>query len=190
VYFAKAGWLMRAATWTGEGWRRSRKEAGGGALLDLGIQVLDVALWLMGMPEVVSVSATAHPRPRGDSVESTAVGLIRLEGDASLALEVSWGLLMEKDVAYLNLFGDEGAALLHPLRLRKRVDGTLRDATPETEPSREAYRHSYETEIRHFVDCVRNETTPDSPGSEAAYVLSVLEALYRSAEEGREVPAR
>lgn len=187
VSFAKAGWLMQPASWTGGSWREKKRHAGGGVLLDLGIQVLDLTLWLLGMPEVVAVSATARPRPKGESLETSAFALLRLRNEASIALEVSWGLLIERDFLYLNLFGAAGAALLHPLRLHKEMHGSLVNVTPAMPPQKNTFKLSYESELRHFVDCASTGRAPDSPGEEALGLLRILEAVYRSAVEEREV---
>src|SRR5689334_6669136 len=45
--------LQRSA----EGWRLRRAEAGGGAFLDLGVPLLDLALWLTDFPDAIRVNA-------------------------------------------------------------------------------------------------------------------------------------
>lgn len=187
VFYAKTGWLMQSSTWSGEGWRKKKQYAGGGVLLDLGIQMLDTTLWLLDLPRVTAVSASAHPRPDGDRLESTASAHLRLAGGGSVTVEVSWSLLMERDFAYVNLFGDKGAALLNPLRLHKEMHGSLVNVTPNLTSPRNTYKLSYENEIRHFVECIRTGARPLSPGEDAVQMLQLLEALYRSVEEGREV---
>jgi predicted dehydrogenase len=187
IFYAKTGWLMQASTWSGASWRKKKEFAGGGVLLDLGIQMLDLTLWLLNMPRVDAVSATAHPEPEKEELESTASAFLRLAGGGTITLEVSWGLLMEKDFAYLNLFGDKGAALLNPLRLHKEMHGSLVNVTPTLTSPGNTYKLSYENEIRHFVECVRAGSPPRSPGEDALLMLKLLEALYRSVLEGREV---
>jgi len=187
IFHAKTGWLMQAATWSGAGWKTKKRFAGGGVLVDLGIQVLDTALWVLGMPEVTSVAANAHPLPVKDEMESTASAYLRLAGGTTLTLEVSWGLLMDRDFAYLNLFGERGAALLNPLRLHKEMHGSLVNVTPNLASPKNAYKRSYEIEIRHFLECVKTGRRPDAPGEDALSLLRTLEAIYQSALEGREV---
>ena len=187
IFYAKTGWLIKHASWDAESGTAPKRFAGGGVLIVVGVQMLDLALWLMGMPEVETVSASTARRPDIDEVESNASAFIRLEGGATLTLEVGWSLLMEKDFAYINLFGEHGAALLNPFRLHKEMHGSLVNVTPATESIRNVYKQSYETEIAHFIDCVRTGRKPAAPGSEAVAVLKVLEAIYKSAETGREV---
>lgn len=187
VFYAKCGWLIKHTSWDEESWKAQKRFAGGGVLIDLGVQMLDLALWIMGMPDVVSVSASHAQRPGVDEVESSAAAFIRLGTGATLTLEVGWSLLMEKDFAYVNLFGEHGAALLNPFRLHKEMHGSLVNVTPATESIRNVYRQSYDAEISHFVECVRTGRKPASPGADAMTVLKVLEAIYKSAETGREV---
>jgi predicted dehydrogenase len=94
---------------------------------------------------------------------------------------------MERDFAYLNLFGDKGAALLNPLRIHKEMHGSLVNVTPASSTGRNSYKLSYENEIRHFLECTRTRARPQAPGEEALALLRVMEALYQSAVEGREV---
>ena len=67
------------------------------------------------------------------------------------------------------------------------MHGNLVNVTPATESVRNMYKQSYDNEIAHFVECVRSGKKPLSPGDEAVQVLKVLEAIYKSAESGREV---
>jgi predicted dehydrogenase len=187
VFYVKTGWLMQASTWSGAGWRKKRDLTGGGVLLDLGIQMLDLALWLLDMPAVAAVSAALYPKPAADNLESTASALLRLAAGGTMALEVSWGLLMERDFAYVNLFGPQGAALLNPLRLHKEMHGNLVNVTPTLSSPRNTYKMSYEAEIRHFVECVQTGSVPIAPGDEAVVLHEILDAMYRSASEGCEV---
>ena len=187
VFFVKTGWLRQPKSWKAPKWSRVKRYAGGGVLLDLGVQMLDLALWFLDMPAVETVSASAYPRPSEDALETSASAHLRLAGGTTLSLEVSWGLLMEKDFAYLNLVGDPWSALLNPLRLQKEMHGSLCNGTPSVGPGGSAYKQSYENELRHFVDCVRTGKKPLSPGEHAVRVLAVLEAMVESAVSGREV---
>lgn len=187
IFYVKSGWLLKHTDWDDKSWKSQKRLAGGGVLIDLGVQMLDLALWILGMPAVETVTASTFTRPGHDEVESNAAAHLRLAGGCTLTLEVGWSLLMEKDFAYLNLFGEHGAALLNPLRLHREMHGSLVNVTPSLESSRNIYRQSYENELSHFVECVRTGKKPLSPGSEAVEVLKVLEAIYKSAQTGREV---
>ena len=63
---------------------RLRPELGGGALLDVGFYVVDVARWLLGEPERVEAVV------RGDAVDMTCSALLRFPGGAQAALFASF----------------------------------------------------------------------------------------------------
>jgi len=186
IFLAKAGWLRQRTEWDSDEWRRQKKESGGGVVLDLGFQMLDLSLWALGSPAVSSVTASVHRQRRGE-VEDSATTFFRLASGATLTLELTWGLLMEKDFAYLNLFGSGGAALLNPLRIHKGMHGSLVNVTPTMDTSRHQYKHSIEAQIAHFADVLRKNVKPMGTAEEILPVMQLLDAVYRSAEQGKEV---
>jgi len=162
------------------------REAGGGVVLDLGFQMLDQALWIMGGPKVESVTASVHRRTKGE-VEDSATAFLRLESGATLSLELTWGLLMERDFAYLNLFGTGGAALLNPLRIHKGMHGTLVNVTPTLPTPGNQFKQSVEAQIAHFAESLRKGGRPMGSAEEILPVMELMDAIYRSAEQGKEV---
>ncbi len=186
IFFAKAGWLRQTTDWRAEAWRTLKRESGGGVFMDLGVQMLDLALWILGGPKVESVSASAHRRGKTE-VEDSLIAFLRLVGGATLTLEVSWGLLMERDFAYCNLFGENGAALWNPLRIHKAMHGNLVNVTPTVDSPRNVYKQAIESELAHFVECVRKGTAPIANGDEMVELMRIGDAIYRAAENGREV---
>jgi predicted dehydrogenase len=186
IFYAKAGWLRLRTEWDSDEWRRQKRESGGGVVLDLGFQMIDLSLWVLGGPKVESVTASVHRQKKGE-VEDSATAFFRLETGATLTLELTWGLLMEKDFAYLNLFGSGGAALLNPFRLHKGMHGTLVNVTPNLDTLRHQYKQSVEAQIAHFADALRKNQRPMGEAEEILPVMELMDAIYRSAEQGKEV---
>jgi predicted dehydrogenase len=186
IFLAKAGWLRQKTEWDSDEWRRTKRESGGGVVIDLGFHMLDLSLWVLGQPKVVSVTANVHRNKKGE-VEDSATAFFRLESGATLTLEVTWGLLMEKDFAYLNLFGSGGAALLNPFRVHKGMHGTLVNVTPTLETSRNQYRQSMEMQVAHFAETLRTGKKPMGSVEEILGVMELVDAVYRSAEQGKEI---
>lgn len=184
VFYLKAGWLNRrqgrARSW------RERREKGGGALMDLGVQMLDLALWLLDYPAAERVTAHTHRQP-GAEVEDSAALMLRLGGDRLIGLEVTSNLLAERDRQFLHLLGEAGSASLSPLAVYKDMESGLVDVTPPLPPGREnLFTASYRQELQYFVDVVRGEREAARPAEHAA-LMRVLAAAQRSAEERREV---
>src|SRR5690606_33761786 len=67
VYYAKAHWLRRNGIPGMGSWFTNREMSGGGPLIDLGVHILDMAMYLLGEPRVLTVSAStfAELGPRG-----------------------------------------------------------------------------------------------------------------------------
>ena len=186
VFYTKTGWLRQRTDWRTEEWRQQKQVSGGGVLMDLGVQMLDLTLYILGGPKVESVSASAHRAGKAE-VEDSLVALLRLENACVVNLEVTWGLLMEKDFAYVNLFGQSGAALWNPLKLHKGMHGGLVNVTPAVDSPRNVYKQAIEAQIAQFADGVRKGGTAGASGAEMLAVMRLVDAIYRSAEQGKEV---
>jgi len=198
IYYGKTGWIRRKGIPGMGSWFTQKSKAGGGPLIDIGVHVLDLALWLMGNPKAVSVSGSTYSvfgckgEGTGDwgtseaggtcDVEDLAAGLIKLDTGATLMLEASWASHIEKDLMYTSLVGTKGGADVDPFRIYKDLHGTIADITP-------GYPNvsGHEMEIRHFIDCLVNGKTPISTGEHGLEVVRILNAIYKSAATGKEV---
>ncbi|TCC51478.1 Gfo/Idh/MocA family oxidoreductase [Kribbella pittospori] len=134
IYYGRAHWLRRAVVPPDGSWFLNQEAAGGGALVDTGVHVLDLALHVLGEPRVSSVSAVTFaelgPRglgrrpvtldlPRkqmmgtGFEVEDFAAGLLRFDDGGALQLECSWAAYQDSADSFgLELFGTEAGARL------------------------------------------------------------------------------
>jgi predicted dehydrogenase len=185
IYYLRAGWLNRRVG-RSRTWRQRKTGAGGGALMDLGVQMLDLSLWLMDYPQPERVTAQVH-RPTGGEVEDSAVLLVNLADDRVINLEVTWNLIAERERQYVHLLGNAGSGSLSPLAIYKELEGGLANVTPQLSPSREnLYTASYRQEISHFVEAVRGERELEAP-REHITLMRIVQAAYRSAEQGEEV---
>jgi predicted dehydrogenase len=186
IFYLRTGWLNRRVGRGRLSWRQRRARAGGGVLMDLGFQMLDLALWLLDYPEPKRVVAHLHRTP-GMEVEDSAVLLLYLEGHRVINLEVTWNLQSPRERQFLSLLGSMGSAALSPLDVTKELDGELHDVTPQLSASREnPFTASYRQEMANFAEIVRGEKAATAP-VEQVTLLKVLEAAYRSDEEGRDV---
>lgn len=108
-------------------WFYDRGQAGGGCLIDLGLHLVDAALWLLDAPRVQDVSGRLFREgrrwhPHGDGVEDYAIAEISLEGDRVARIACSWNLPAGRDaVIGVELFGTEGGASM------KNVNGSFFD---------------------------------------------------------------
>lgn len=169
------------------GWRRRPAEAGGGAFFEHGYPLLDLALWLTDFPDPVRVSAHMD-RSRGKgSVEDSMLVHLECAGGISFSFDVSWSYIGQEERWWFEVLSTRGSARLAPLRVVKDLNGRPTDVSPTGAAAREsAFLQSYRAELTHFVALV-SEATPYEAPDDQLLVMKTLEAIYKSAEEEREI---
>ena len=184
IFYAKAGWLKKPST---EGsWLMQGKLSGGGVFLDLGIVMLDLALWMTGYPEVSRVSATDYSHKT--KVEDSSVAYITMKNGTTITIEVSWNFHIENELYYCNIYGEQGSGKINPLMIHKEMHGNVVNVTPvKTDTSQNAIKKSYENELKHFVGAVRGIHQVISTAQEAVQRMKIVEAIYKSADKGKEI---
>ena len=187
LYYCKTGWLQGRESWSLSGWRGQRLRAGGGAFLSLGTALLDASLALVAPHVPVSVIGAAHHRAPRSEVEDTAFAMIRFQPELTLTVEVGWSMLQEKDLTYLNLFGNAGAALLNPTQIHKEMHGHLVNVTPQI-PDKDAQRSSWRLLVNLWVESLVRDTPVPIAASEALTVSRLADAFYKSQSTRSEVP--
>lgn len=185
AFYLKTGWLNRYRP-RGRTWRDRKAMAGGGAFMDLGLQMLDLAMWILGYPEPERISAHMRGRPESE-VEDSAVVVLRLADDRLVNLECTWNMPAQRDRQFLHVMGTAGSGSLSPLAVFKEMPAGLVDVTPQLPAAREnLFTASYRNELAHFVEVVRGAAPPRAP-VEHRVLMRLVEAAYRSAGERREV---
>ena len=174
--------------------------AGGGAALDLGVHTLDMALWLMDFPRPARVTGTARmvfgrsdiiPGHWGDwdrgrfSVEDFAAGLVRFESGATLALECAWAGHYAAEGLSCTLYGDRGS--LHWPTGEFVAQGAM---LHREMPAAPAVGDAPPPDFAAFAEACRAGGPSPVPWREALASLEIIDALYRSAREGREVDVK
>jgi len=211
IYHAKATWMRRNGIPGMGGWFTSKEMAGGGPLIDLGVHMVDMALFLMGDPEVESVSCATYaelgPRGRGgwtgkglmtgDSpyeVEDLATAFIRLSGGATLTLETGWAAYRESSDDFgVTLYGTDGGAEMKvknygtsdTVRIFTDVAGVPAVVMPEIEP-----REGHLAVVRRFVETIRGGNWAGQHGEDGLDRARIIDACYASALQKCEVSLR
>lgn len=196
IYFARVQAIKTRGVPVHNGSFTNIKMAGGGPLMDLGAHFVDLAWWLMGMPRPVSAFGVTCRRLADQKgiansngpwetydVEDFAVGHLRFENEAVLSIETSYLLNSQRDVIECEFFGTEGG-LLWPQMLWTRENEGKMERSP-IEVTDKSYASV--NEIRHFIECIQNDTEPLVRTAESRTVVAMIEALYRSAREGKEI---
>jgi predicted dehydrogenase len=110
-------------------WFYDRKQAGGGCVIDLGVHLVDLALWLLEFPAIERVESQLFCKgapARDDECEDYAVVQLKLEGDIAVRLACSWRVSAGRDaVIEAQVFGSEGGVAL------KNANGSFYDFVGE-----------------------------------------------------------
>ena len=169
-----------------QGWRQRKAEAGGGAFLEYGYPLLDLCLWLADFPKPRRV--TAHMEtPRAGSVEDMMLVHLECESGISFSIDVSWAYVGLEERWWFEVISSRGSARLSPLRVVKELNGRAVNVSPSGAAAREsAFLQSYRAELTHFVAILKGDAQYEPP-TDQLQVMDVMEAAYRSAEEGREI---
>ena len=112
-------------------WFFDRSMSGGGCLIDLGIHLVDLAMWMLGFPAVSHVSGMLSAKgqklsSRQNEVEDYASAQMALEPNIAVQLACSWNLNAGRDaVISASFYGTGGGACL------RNIDGSFFDFTCE-----------------------------------------------------------
>lgn len=184
-YYVRAGWIRQQSS--NEKWFTKKEESGGGVIIDLGIHLIDLSLWLLGYPEVDSVS-TKNFYHNTKNVEDTSISFIKCKNSSVISLESSWSFPVEKDHFFLNLYGTKGSYSSNPFRVFKKLEENYMDLTPsQSDNPAVLFKKSYMNELKSFIGAVKGLHHVFSPGEESMQRMKIIEAMYKSASENVEV---
>jgi len=188
-------------------WFTSAEVAGGGALIDIGVHAIDLALYFLDHPEVVEVSGQTRSEfggrddyayvnmwgddsgPEGFDVDDSASAFLRAADGSTVSLEVAWATNRPPTEEFV-VRGTEAGATFD----RANDDLTVHEAgvggghhLSDTEvETRDGDAHAAEQAT--FLDGVAAGEPPAiNTVEEALRVQRVIDAVYRSAERGEAV---
>jgi predicted dehydrogenase len=210
IYYTKASWMRRYGIPGRDSWFINKEMAGGGPLIDLGVHVLDMALYLLGEPRVITVSAstfselgvraatagktqTSQKYSVGSTfeVEDLATAFLRLAGGATLLLESSWVTHSNAgDDFGVVCYGTESGAEIKvenynwqdTLRIYTDVAGAPAEIRPQLTRG-----EGHLAMVREFIAAITEGNWSAHNGSDGLYRVRILDACYVSATRQREV---
>ena len=180
-----------------------KKNSGGGPCIDIGVHILDLTLWMMGHPKPVAVSGVTQDKlsripgafsawggeiPQDMDVEEFASAFVRFDNGATLILEVSWMLhhATTGEDMQMWLYGTQSGShwpsstlvtsqndtkRLHDIQLNK-VGGGM---------------EAHAAECVAFAKAIADGAPSPVPAEDSRDVQLILNGLYQSAAEGKEV---
>jgi predicted dehydrogenase len=168
-------------------WRYRRAEAGGGAFMELGYPLLDLALWFADFPEPTRVTANMVRGKGSSTVEDAMLVQMECAGGVTMSFDVNWNYMGVEDRLWFEVMASAGNGQLAPLRVVKELNGRPINVSPSGASQRElAYYQSHRAQLAHFIAVVSGAAKYEAP-TEQVVVQKALEAIYKSAEEGKEI---
>ncbi|HSI34153.1 MAG: Gfo/Idh/MocA family protein [Phycisphaerae bacterium] len=198
AYHARASWTRTRAIPIGTGWYTDSEKSGGGALMDLGSAMLDLAWSLLGEPAPASVYCVTHRPlhhqgllsdvPRFD-VEEAAFAVARFEGGATLELSVSWALNQSpaQNGVVCRVHGDQGAVEVYTAKGSVMHRGFNAKGESKEIPLKLPKLTGHAAMMRHFRECVLGKARPACGPRQGVVLMQMLEAMYKSADSGKSV---
>ena len=175
---------------------------GGGPLIDIGVHVLEATHYAMGSPKPVAASGSTYTYigdkpsnvasiwPNWDyktyTVEDLAVGHIRFANGAMLSIETSFAAHIEKGEGNFTLMGEKGGATWDPPGFFHDANDYMVNTRPDWLPTGPA-ADGFGQKMRNFVDHVLYGAETLSPGEHGLMVQKMMDGIYESAEQEREV---
>lgn len=190
---------------------------GGGAFCDLGVQVIDALLWIMGNPAFVSISGSKVSfigqsetnivtslaesgapagvnnarafSPEEFEVEEFAAGSIRLADDIRVNFKISWAINLPDEFS-MSIAGSKAGLSIPKMEMYSTMGRYQVDIKPRT------FREGkYEGKVfsghyyllEEVVDCLLGNGEAPIKPQETLNVAAIIDAFYRSAREGREI---
>lgn len=194
IYAGRCGWIRRRGIPGWGGWFTDKEQSGGGPLIDLGVHIIDLAMYLMGNPKPVTVSGSTyskfpHTSHSKTDVEDLAMGFIRFDNGACLQIEFSWASNIAGDQMFVELRGEKAGSRMSGIDRKFELFTEEYGNNVNINPCIDDYNcpPHHEQNIRHFIDVINGRCEPDFTPEQGVNMVKILEAIYKSAELGHEI---
>lgn len=180
--------------------------SGGGSLIDWGVHYLDLILYCLGDPKVLTASGETFCKLGKDmknyvyesmwaedssdkehgtyDVDDSCVGLVRTDG-AVVSFNGAWAQNINKNETFIDFMGDKGGIRLTycgGFTFYGTKDGKLYENTPEIDMN-----DMHRTEVLDFVDCVAKGERNRNDIKYAVGTSKIMQAIYDSSAAHKEI---
>jgi predicted dehydrogenase len=207
IYHMRATLIRRRGIPGLGGWFTTKAQSGGGPMIDIAVHYFDFAMWMSGLWKPTSASAMTYAKfgtdmrkyryvsmwagpPKFDGVcdvEDYATGIIRFGRAATMTFDIAWAA-NSREENYVEILGDKaGVRLLDgkPLTILTEHGEHIADIAPQYN----ANVNLFESQARSFAARCRGEepAEPYATGEEGVTMMKVIDAVYASGKNGKEV---
>ncbi|MCI5700543.1 MAG: Gfo/Idh/MocA family oxidoreductase [Lachnospiraceae bacterium] len=165
---------------------------GGGPLVDIGVHMLDTALYLLGYPQPLYAMANSSDRigkrggvglmgvwnPERFTVEDGLFGYVQFGNGLSLQIETAFALnCKEKQRMNVEIYGDLSGASVFDGEVYTEKNGNLVDMKLPFVQELDKRNIS----ISNFIRCCAENDTPLITADQGVTLMQIIDALYESA---------
>lgn len=178
-------------------WRQKKANGAGGAMMDMGVHCIDLLQYILDT-KAKDVTAFHDTLSFNYEVEDSSTVLIRMENGAHCIVQSNFNIPDDAAKWRIELFGDQGRMLGD--NIIGQVDGGTMDAmflgaqggydAQQDKKSGEQaqidveFGNMYTREIESFSNSILTGAPLEVPASDAVQVQKIMEAAYRSNDEG------
>ena len=173
--------------------------AGGGVLMDMGCHAIQWCRWMLKNEKVISVYANMNTvlHNKRTNAEDNSVVIIEFESGVTAVLENSWAKHGGMDdrcevygtggVIYADLFMGNAAITYSKEGYGYAMEKAGTTAGWSFTVFEEAFNQGYPQELKHFIECIQQDTDPLVTGEDGRAVLEIIYAAYASAGQGKKI---
>ena len=179
-------------------WRQSKKNGGGGAMMDMGVHCIDLLQYILGT-KAKDVAGFHDTLSFQYEVEDYYTVLIRMENGAQCVVQSNFNIPDDAAKWRIELFGDQGRMIGDTII--GQVDGGTLDAMflgeqggynaqqDKKDGAREEieveFGNMYAREVESFSNSILTGAPLEVPAEEAVQVQRIMEAAYKSNDESK-----
>ena len=177
-------------------WRQSKKNGGGGAMMDMGVHCIDLLQYILGS-KAKDVAAFQDTLSFQYEVEDSSTVMMRLENGAQCVVQSNFNIPDDAAKWRVEIFGDQGRLIGDTVI--GQVDGGTLDAMflgeqggydaqqDKKDGARETieveFGNMYTREVESFSNSILTGAPVEVPATDAVQVQKVMEAAYRSSDD-------
>jgi predicted dehydrogenase len=202
IYYVRGTWVRRQGIPGMGGWFTQKEKSGGGALIDIGVHVLDLSMWLMDHPDPLCVQSIVGSKfgvhGKGASGYAVDTGIqkksfdvddyvfsqINFKNGCAMQLQCSWAGHIKQEEFNIEIWGTQGGARLNPFEIYSEQNGVIVDITPKFPEI-----NSFDIELRAFLDSAINGVAAPSTPDQGVKTMEIIDMIYRSGETGQSISA-
>ncbi len=204
-YYAKSSYYRRRGRPFVDGYGTEffvkKESAAGGALFDMGVYHIGQILYLLGNPEVLTISGVTHQeidmyeerrRSSGYDVEELGIGLVRLAGGITFFIEEAWAIHLGGTDGS-KIAGSKGGVTLQPFAYHTTVSDMELDGEFGLDSAMTRWMRvfpetgAYQSSQNHWVAALRGEVELVPTADIGLNTMLISEGIFLSQELGREV---